>query len=204
MFPNYDIVKKYDKVIILIILIVIFYVVIKYYLVHYKNNSTENMTSGTLTQLYANDSQDTYLKSNVNNSATGDFSLFWNQPTRVANTFMNRGSPLQSVQVSSNNISQESSNNISQDNSKIRPYNIHDYSNLLYDNLLYNKNCIDEPASCGGGPGGFRLGEDFVQPTNTNQYINLNGNLFYPDSYVGSYFAEPNFDINKPFPVISK
>ena len=52
----------------------------------------------------------------------------------------------------------------------------------------------------GGGSGGYRLGEDFVQATKAKAFVNLDGNIFYPDSYVGSYFTEPNFDIVKPYP----
>jgi hypothetical protein len=80
----------------------------------YTNSKKENMTGGTLTQLFANDSQDTYLKSNVDNLATGQFDLYWNQPTRIANTFLNRGSPLPvGNSVPSLNIIQPSSNNMS-------------------------------------------------------------------------------------------
>jgi hypothetical protein len=75
----------------LYIILIIIAIIILYF---YFNNGKENMTGGTLTQLFANDSQDTYLKSNVDSLATGKFDLYWNQPTRIANTFLNRGSPL--------------------------------------------------------------------------------------------------------------
>ena len=73
------------------------------------SNSAEHMTGGTLTQLFANDMQDTYLKGNVDQLATGNFLLHWNQPTRVAsgygygNGVPNRGQLLSTIpQVSVN------------------------------------------------------------------------------------------------------
>lgn len=73
----------------------LFFIVIGIIVIYlYASGKMENMSGGTLTQLFSNDSQDTYLKSNVDNLATGQFDLYWNQPTRIANTFLNRGSPL--------------------------------------------------------------------------------------------------------------
>jgi ribosomal protein S8 len=43
------------------------------------------MTNGTLTQLFANDTQDMYLKSNIDKYASGDFQLNWNHPTKLTN-----------------------------------------------------------------------------------------------------------------------
>jgi hypothetical protein len=52
------------------------------------------MSGGTLTQLFANDMQDTYLKGNVDQLATGNFLLHWNQPTRIASGYgFNNGVP---------------------------------------------------------------------------------------------------------------
>jgi len=224
-----------------IIIIIIFFIII----VPWKNlnsNVQENMSGGTLTQLFSNDSQDVYLKSNVDKLATGNFDLYWNQPTRVANTFQNRGTPLPSIilpetQMNPNNSPEVISNNYTdyilnktksdcpcnkskskeqiyekEDNlilpnnknsQKITEMTPRDYLyQSTYDNLLNNKDCNKDPASCGGGAGGFRLGEDFIQPTKAKPFVNLDGNLFYPDSYVGSYFIEPNFDIVKPYPVM--
>ena len=256
------------------------------------NVMKEFMSNGTLTQLFANDSQDIYLKSNVDKLATGNFNLFWNQPTRVANTYLNRGSPLSSYYLpntqmnpnpipitvsnnytdnllnsvddsvnilnnsdniinynkSSKNVkNQKTMNNPILDNTyKTYPNNIlpsslplpsnpdkapnpvildnvgrqiaktFDQSDNLpymtkwkpidylyqsaYDNLLNNKDCLKYPASCGGGSGGSRLGEDYIQATKAKPFVDISGNTFYPDSYVGSYFIEPNFDINRPIP----
>ncbi len=283
----------------------------------------ENMSGGTLTQLFAKDSQDVYLNNNVDKIATGNWTLAFNQPTRVANTFMNRGSPLSSLilpdtsmnpnpyayQVSNNyvdnildknakklkftnpvlNNQNTETNQITQlikpttsstakpkqnktqtqsqsqsfdyltysDDIEInkntnsvptipddilpsslpmpsnpnKPDNPYELSNIakqvavkkstadnlpamtrwlpddylyqnMYNNLLYNKDCIKSPSSCGGGSGGFRLGEDFNEPTKTVPFVNIDGNTFYTDSYVGSYFIEPSFDGNKPYPFI--
>lgn len=207
------------RFVILILVVVIFFIIV----IPWDKLKIENMTGGTLTQLFANDSQDVYLKSNVNKLATGNFDLFWNQPTRVANTFMNRGSPLPSLilpDTSMNPINPGVRSNI---NSNTNPYALTvpfveskpvDLSNVqmvnykprdylydeLYNKLLFNKDCVGDPASCGSGEGGFRLGEDFNQATKAKEFVSLDGRLFYPDSYVGSYFMEPNFDIVKPYP----
>ena len=44
----------------------------------------EHMSPGTLTQMFAQDAQDTYLKGDVDQLATGNFVLQWGQPTRIA------------------------------------------------------------------------------------------------------------------------
>ena len=72
---------------------------------------------------------------------------------------------------------------------------------LYTDRNLNKKNCISDPASCTGFAGGKRL-DDYVQSTKALPYVNLDGNTFYPDGYVGSYFIQPNFDISKPYPLI--
>ena len=291
-----------------IIVILIFFIIIIPWDKLKQKNTKEGMTGGTLTQLFANDSQDVYLKTNVDKLATGNFDLFWNQPTRIANTFQNRGTPLPTfilpdTQMNPNNYPIVASNNYtdyilnqsakipnnstdfinpnlnpnpnpnlnsntkkstgkfpnplivqnsksyaknkistiptipnnvlpsslpmpSNPNNPPNPYELafvakqvaktEQQANNLpvmtqwkdrdylyqtnYDNLLYNKDCIRDPASCGGGAGGFRLGEDFVQATKAKPFVSISGDYFYPDSYVGSYFIEPNFDIVKPYP----
>lgn len=310
--------------------------------------SQENMSGGTVAQMFAQDSQDVYLKGNVDRLATGNFNLFWNQPTREANVFQNRGQPLYSIllpdtpknpnptmlevpnnyindivnnkfnkklnelrsrnqvltlnDVSSNQSGLNSdlkSNNKSNDKSNVKslipiettnlekvngeeleqtdylslpetpktskstkstkstksiksnsiptlennqlpsslpidvlansnPYeltrvakqvsdtqktannlppmtnwNPQDYLFQAYMNRAINdKNCRLDPASCTGFSGGARLPDGFNQSTKAVPYVNLDGNYFYPDSYVGSYWIEPNFDINKPYPWI--
>jgi hypothetical protein len=216
-----------------------------------KSNVWEGMSGGTLTQLFAQDSQDVYLKSNVDKIATGNWDLYWNQPTRIANTYMNRGSPLSTfilpntpmnpnarqVIVPNNSSPNNSPNNLVKKSysgnqsanslrkisnpqelefvgkqvaktssttlnlPKLTEMKPRDYLyDLAYDNLLYNKDCLGDPASCGSGSGGFRLGEDYVRATRAKPYVSIDGNYFYPDSYVGSYFIEPNFDISRPIP----
>lgn len=64
------------------------------FLYYFLTVSTEHMSGGTLTQLFANDMQDTYLKGNVDQLATGNFLLHWNQPTRIASGYgFNNGVP---------------------------------------------------------------------------------------------------------------
>lgn len=236
----------------LVILIIILFIII-FLRNNIHDNKKEGMSGGTLTQLLAKDSQDVYINSNVDKLATGNNTLFWNQPTKVMNTYMNRGSPLptfilpntplnpnqnpyaleisnnyndsilnKSIKksyIKKNNMSEEindyENNNIPNPllSNLILPTNqINNFSELTvlkprdylyqsyYDNLLYNKECNKDPASCGGGAGGSRFGEDFNKATNTVPYVNISGNNFYPDSYVGSYFMEPNFDIMRPIP----
>ena len=319
--------KAFNFFMFIILIIVIFIIIIPWDKLGF-HSKKEGMTGGTLTQLMAQDSQDVYLKSNVDKLATGNFDLFWNQPTRVANTFMNRGTPLPSIylpdtsmnptkdpvivsnnytdyilnktkktckyddsngnfqkqvssksektfpnplvtsgtkdylQMNNSNIADNTSpefilpnNQIDQTNqtnpgqtptipdnilpsslsinvaTNSNPYELskvakqivttqktaNNLPNLLEqtrpidtlyqaytNNLLYNKDCIGDPASCGGGPGGYRLGEDYVQSTRAKPVVNIDGNAFYPDSYVGSYFAEPDFNIMHPIPWMPK
>ena len=192
--PNYSITSGSSNnefnIINVIILLVIIYVIFKIFNLY----NQENMTSGTLTQLMANDSQDVYLKSNVDQLATGNFNLLWNQPTRVANTFMNRGSPLPSsmlMAVDTPNTNKEITDEI---------------INKREDRIEQQNNCVNKcnenPASCGGGAGGYRLEGGFVDPTNVKPYVTIQGNVVYPDSYVGSYFTNPRPDIAQPYPII--
>jgi hypothetical protein len=290
-----------------IILVVV--VVIVFYFLY--GTSMENMTGGTLTQLFANDSQDTYLKGNVDKLATGKFDLFWNQPTRIANTFLNRGSPLpsnKSVEVSNNNqdlkslksvpsinvlplvISEQTGNSIPSINilatpiiessqeinelpsinngeltnieeSNASPTEVNEIVNELTGNIIDSinenndevvsldmnnmklsgseiantmndiqnsidiinkqdnrraskcngqcnnpksclKKCKKDPASCGGGEGGYRLETGFIDASSLPAYEQIDGNTVYPDSYVGSYWVNPIPDISEPYPVI--
>lgn len=141
----------YNAMIIFFIIIII---LIIYNVYNYNSDSdkdaiylTENMTNGTLTQLYANDAQDVNLKSNVDNLATGNFLLNWNNSTRLTNRIPNRGQ------------------------------------------LVVPNDSVDD---------------------NNNSYVNLktgklfhpNNTIYYPDSYVGSYYINPNPDIMKPLPII--
>ena len=233
--------NKFLLIIIFIIIVVLFIIFFPWDKLVEKKK--EHMTGGTLTQLYSNDSQDVYLKGDVDQLATGNYNLYWNQPTRVANTFLNRGSPLPSIvlpntsmnpnNITLNNLEYQSNeympnSSITSNNSRcvrvsesklpshrlnFGDINLTKYENdsprdklwqNMQDNLLYNKDCLRNPASCGDGPGGYRLGEGYDQGTKAKPYVDLNGNIIYPDSYVGDYFIKPNFDIMQPFPIITK
>ena len=77
----------------LYILIVLALFAFLYYILS-NSAEAEHMSGGTLTQLFANDMQDTYLKGNVDQLATGNFLLHWNQPTRIASGYgFNNGVP---------------------------------------------------------------------------------------------------------------
>lgn len=274
--------KPFNFFVLVLLIIVIFILIVPWNKIPNHDNK-EGMSGGTLTQLFAQDSQDVYLKSNVNKIATGNFNLMFNDPTRITASFQNRGSPLDSIYLPDTSmnpnpyaleVSNKYADNItntrakkipnpilsidwdsnSNSNSKLilpfdstsnkpipnnvlpstlqfkdldhNPYELAfvgeqisktktDADNLpqmtswtksdylfqdYYNKLLYNKDCIKDPGACGGGAGGFRLGEDFNQATKAKPYVTISGNTFYPDSYVGSYFIEPPFDISKPYP----
>lgn len=276
----------------------------------------EGMMNGAIvSQLMAQDSQDVYLKGNVDKLATGNVTMMFNQPTRVLNTYMNRGSPLYSIVLPNtpmnptNNVLQVSNNyidnidnidNINNDNDykfsnpilsldyvfpkqlgttnsksdddkndylsifeenqstkstkstkyvptisknilpSSLPINIVTNSNpyelgkvakqvsktkqtkdnlppltkwtdenklfQLYTNKTINcRDCEMNPTSCSlGSVGGSRLNDAFVQSTKAVNYVNLDENYYYPDSYLANYY-NVNFntpDINKPYPIV--
>lgn len=301
--------NNYNPIFIIVIIVIIFFVI---WFLYKSNKKIENMSGGTIAQLFAQDSQDVYLKGNVDKLATSDFTLAFNQPTRQANVFQNRGQPMYSIllpdssmnptndlvgvsnnyvddiidnggkndnltfsnpvlkldnvlpQTLKNNTNSPSDEinkikknkkNIKNKNNNINavptipqyilpsslplpsnpdappnPYelskiakqvavkkstsdnlppmtqwNPQDYLFQSYmDKALYDINCVKDPASCSGFAGGHRLSDGFVQSTKSVPSVNIDGNTFYTDSYVGSYFIEPNFDINKPYPVMLK
>ena len=84
-------------------LIFIVVVLIIFVFFFFKGNMVENMSPGVVTQMFAQDAQDTYLKGNVDQLATGNFLLNWNQPTRLATgsyyytTGPNRGALLKNL-----------------------------------------------------------------------------------------------------------
>jgi hypothetical protein len=166
------------------------------------------MSGGTLTQLFANDSQDTYLKSNVNQLASGNFNLYWNHPSRVANTFLNRGSPLPSsyyeptikeLPFNTDEMMHNQSN--SNREQVMQQINTSGCTGCNNPNACVNK-CMNNPSSCGSGAGGYRLENGFVDATNGPKPVIVDKSVTYPDSYVGSYFINPKPDINEPYPVI--
>jgi len=84
-------------------LIFIVVILIIFLFIFFKGNMVENMSPGVVTQMYAQDAQDTYLKGNVDQLATGNYLLNWNQPTRLATgsyyytTGPNRGALLKNL-----------------------------------------------------------------------------------------------------------
>jgi thiol-disulfide isomerase/thioredoxin len=84
-------------------LIFIIVVIIIFLFIFFRGNTVENMSPGVVTQMYAQDAQDTYLKGNVDQIATGNYLLNWNQPTRLATgtyyyeTGPNRGALLKNL-----------------------------------------------------------------------------------------------------------
>ena len=84
-------------------LIFIIVVIIIFVFIFFRGNMVENMSPGVVTQMFAQDAQDTYLKGNVDQLATGNFLLNWNQPTRLATgshyytTGPNRGALLKNL-----------------------------------------------------------------------------------------------------------
>ena len=71
------------------------------------------------------------------------------------------------------------------------------------DNQLSNQSTYIDLASFGDWEGGSRLGTNWNNATNGPSPVNITEDLvFYPDSYVGSYFINPNPDIAYPYAVI--
>ena len=69
---------------IIIILIILYQFIKPCKRILIETQKHEHMSPGTLTQMYAQDAQDTYLKGNVDQISTGNFVLQWGQPTRIA------------------------------------------------------------------------------------------------------------------------
>jgi hypothetical protein len=191
-----------------------------------KKVSKEHMTAGTLTQMFANDGQDTYLKNDINNEATGNFNLYWNQPTRVAGTYPNRGQLLPSVvlpmvaAIENGNNPETTGIELTTNEAERKAYNelvgrvykdkmrklkkyIDDPKSNDYLQTNCGENCYVNPAACGNGHGGYRLGSNFVEPTTSKPFVSLQGNVYYPDEYVGQFWLQPKPDIMKPLPVIA-
>jgi thiol-disulfide isomerase/thioredoxin len=88
----------FDLRIIFIVIVIIVFIII-----FWNSYNIEEMAPGVVTQMYAQDAQDTYLKGNVDQIATGNYLLNWNQPTRLATgsyyytTGPNRGALLKNL-----------------------------------------------------------------------------------------------------------
>jgi len=89
----------FDLRILFIIMVIVTFIVVFYN----SCRTVEEMSPGVVTQMYAQDAQDTYLKGNVDKIATGNYLLNWNQPTRLATgsyyytTGPNRGALLKNL-----------------------------------------------------------------------------------------------------------
>lgn len=181
----------------------------------------EPMTSGTLTQLFATDGQNKALNGDINGTATGNFNLYWGQPTRVASTYPNRGQLLPATIISqvaadqndndpnkldiNLNTDMSYSDQLNQKANKLVNYldNTENKNNNSFLQQNCGENCYTNPQACGNGPGGYRLGSDFVEPTTAKPFVSLQGNLYMPDQYTGSYWIAPKPDIMKPLPVVA-
>lgn len=128
--PEISLVKKdksFNFLMFIIVLIVFIIVVVPWDKLGQKK---EGMSGGTVAQLFAQDSQDVYLKGNVDKLATSNFDLFWNQPTRQAMTFQNRGQPLYSILLPKTPMNP--TNNMMANN-------IMEVSNNYVDNIINNE-----------------------------------------------------------------
>ena len=173
------------------------------------------MSNGVIDQLFAKDVQDIHLNGkSVDNIATGRFNLFWNQPTLIANTTNNRGQLLGTKDNSnlsfvpntnydytqvpnSNTVEGDNFMKINQISNKTQPVAIY--------NKISNKYQIPDIAAEGTGAGGYRLNKEIVNPVlnpNIPSYVDLDGKIIYPQSYVADPHFLPNPDIMYNIPVM--
>lgn len=202
------------------IFIVIIIIIIIYFWWNSKNNKLEHMTAGTLTQMFAVDAQNKALNGDVNELATGNYNLYWGQPSRVASTYPNRGQLLPATMISRVAAEQNGNNpnkldiNLNYDQTYAQQLdgkakklvNYLDNTEKKNNNFIQQncgENCYTNPQACGNGAGGYRLGSDFVEPSTAKPFVSLQGNLYMPDQYVGSYWIAPEPDIMKPLPVVA-
>jgi hypothetical protein len=64
-------------------LIFIIVVIIIFVFIFFRGNMVENMSPGVVTQMFAQDAQDTYLKGNVDQLATGNFLLNYSRSSYI-------------------------------------------------------------------------------------------------------------------------
>lgn len=218
--------KKFNYWLLIIVTVGIIFFIITKTNKENKSDDREHMTAGTLTQMFANDGQDTYLKGDVNNVATGNFNLYWNQPTRVASTYPNRGQLLPSVAlpmvaaIENGNNPQTTGIELTNNEAERMAYNellkkvykdkMDKLQKYIDDPKANNpsqsscgENCYVNPAACGNGHGGYRLGSGFVESSTAKPFVSIQGNVYYPDEYVGQYWIQPVPDIMKPLPVVA-
>lgn len=176
--------------VILCIIIIIAVILFVRRVFNINGNIREGMSGGTLTQLFAQDTQNTNLNGVSNDISSGNFDFFFNQPTRVASGTQ-RGTPLNQVTLPNTSM-----NPMKNNDNKIKP----DEPTISCS--------IEHPEACGGGiinnSGNINyLADGFIQPTNSpREFVGLNGKVHYPDSYVGSYFTPPRPDLLRPLKVM--
>ena len=190
------------------ILLIIAVIIVVYIFINYDCN-VEKMSNGVIDQLFAKDQQDMHLNAGIDNIASGRFNLYWNQPTLIANTSTNRGKLYNLPQyvrgVNSSDTNYSEMINLTNDVANINKNNtINGNNNVLeIEKLTHKTQHLNDPAALGNGPGGYRLNTDIVNPIyNGPEYVNLDGNIIYPNGYVGDLFMQPKPDINIPLPIM--
>ena len=186
-------IKSVDIISIILMIIVIGLVVVL--LCQYMFSETEHMSGGTLTQLFAQDSQNTYLNGAGPGVQSGNFMLGWNQPTRVASG-TNRGVPLAKIDLPKTSM-----------NPKNKPKNLSKLAKKAGLVVPCENNCSTKnPSQCGNDAGNIcRIESGWNEPASDDDarpYVGLNGNLVYPTGYLGSLYVSPEPDVMKPLPYI--
>jgi hypothetical protein len=154
----------------------------------------EGMSGGTLTQMFAQDNQNANLNSMSPGVGSGNFDLFFNQPTRVASGTQ-RGTPLNKIALPETNM-----NPMKNQNNQARP----DEQTIPCS--------MENPEACGNGKGNINyLKDGFVQPSDEpTSYVGLNGKIVYPTGYLGSLWVSPQTpgygdrDVMKSLPIMKK
>jgi hypothetical protein len=192
VLPNMETLKSTIFIAMYILIVIVIIILLYYYFFPMK----EGMSGGTLTQLYAQDSQNMYLNSADNGIMSGNFDLFWNQPSMVTQgNGTQRGVPLKEI---AKNLPQTSMNpGLNNEKEKMD-------KEALKAGLVIpcENNCSSEnPSQCGNSFGNIcYLKDGFVESDDPRPFVTLNGTVAYPSSYLGSMFYEPNNPGLKPLP----
>lgn len=176
----------FTNIIIYIFIIAIIIIVI---IRIFSPNMLEGMSGGTLTQLFAQDSQNNNINSASPGIQSGDFDLYFNNPTHITNGGTQRGSPMPKIALPDTDMSpMKNQDNQVAPNEQIIPCS------------------MEHPEACGNGKGNINyLKNGFVQPSDEpTSYVGLNGKIMYPTGYLGSLYVSPQPDLMKPHPVMQK
>lgn len=213
MFGGAEEIKSIDNIVLpdkgtltttlFIIMYILLAIVIIIVLYNYLFPMKEGMSGGTLTQLFAQDSQNAYLNSAEPKIQSGNFKLFWNQPTRVSQ----RGVPTTStISEISNNLPQTNMNPGYKPTKKQESLD-----EMAVDAGLIvpceNSCSTQDPTQCGNSHGNIcRMQSGFVEPADDKPkpFVGLDGNIVYTENsgYVGSMWLEPLPNVRKPLPYI--